>query len=85
MLPDGGVLKRLRIEIVCHLEVGTGVTRACRVCGTAVVIRKGPREMARVDRIEAPGLDSQLHTALRHISGEMTFVALEHQKFLKNY
>lgn len=85
MLPDGGVLKRLRIEIVCHLEVGTGVTRACRVSGTAVVIRKGLNEVARVDRIEGPGLDSQLHTALRYIPGEMVFIALKHQKHLKNY
>jgi len=82
MLPDGGVLKRLRIEIICHLEVGTGITRNCRVCGTAVVIRKGLNEVARVDRIEGPGLDSQLYTSLRTTPGEMTFVALNHQKFL---
>ncbi|CAG7734701.1 unnamed protein product [Allacma fusca] len=76
ILPNGGILKRLRVEIVCYMEVGTGVTRAGRVCGTAVVIRKDMNSDARVERIENPGLDSQLSPNLRHIPGEMVFVAV---------
>jgi hypothetical protein len=83
VLPNGGVLKRLRVEIICHLEVGTGVTRACRVSGTAVVIRISETGCAKVVRIESPGFDCQLHTTLRHFAGEIVFV-YEGQKYIPN-
>jgi hypothetical protein len=84
-LPGGGVMKRLRIDVNCSMEVGKVVTRACRVCGIAVVVRKSMNAPAVVERIESPGLDTELNKNLRHIPGEMKFVAFDHQKYLKDH
>jgi len=84
-LPGGGVLKRLRIDVNCQMEVRTVVTRACRVCGTAVVVRRNLNGPSRVEQIESPGLDTELSRNFRHIPGEVKFVAFEHQKYLKEH
>jgi hypothetical protein len=83
-LPGGGVLKRFRIDVNCSMEVRSVVTRACRVCGIAVVVRKGLNAPAKLEMIESPGLDTELNRNFRYIPGEVKFVAFDHQKYLKD-
>ncbi|ODN05800.1 hypothetical protein Ocin01_00893 [Orchesella cincta] len=82
LLPGGGIQKRLRIEVSCLLQIGTVTTRASRVCGTAVIVRKTINGTAVVKKIESPGLDTQLSANLRHIPGELSFVAFRHQQYV---
>lgn len=82
LLPGGGIQKRLRIEVSCRLQIGLVVTRASRVCGTAVIVRKTVNGTAVVKKIENPGLDTQLNAIIRHIPGELSFVAFRHQQYV---
>lgn len=82
LLPGGGIQKRLRIEVSCILRIGTVTTRASKVCGTAVIVRKTASGTACVKKIENPGLDTQLNSILRHIPGELSFVAFRHQQYV---
>lgn len=84
LLPGGGVLKRFRVEVLCSMEMGEKViTRACTVVGTAIVVKTGPKDGAVLQRIEAPGLDTELYKSFRDVPGELTFIASSHQKYLK--
>ncbi|XP_021960303.1 uncharacterized protein LOC110856156 isoform X2 [Folsomia candida] len=84
ILPGGGVLKSFRIDVTCCMNVRSVITRACRVCGTAVVVRKSLNSPAKLETIESPGLDTELSKNFRYIPGEVKFVAFEHQKYLKD-
>lgn len=78
------MLKRFRIDVNCSMEVRSVITRACRVCGVAVVRREKINAPAKLELIESPGLDTELTRNFRYIPGELKFVAFDHQKYLKD-
>jgi len=83
-LPEDGVLKRFRVDVNCSMDVRNVTTRSCRVCGTAVVVRRnGPDSPSRLEMIEDVGLDTELCKNFRYIPGEVKFIAFEYQKYLR--
>jgi len=69
---DGSVLKHVRVTITCDVSFHGQQDHTLVVTGTAVVVRKG--RIARVQKIEAVGMNSPLNILFSNTQDSLTFV-----------